>query len=564
MVTGATSLGLVRSELFATIEQAEQSLEQFIAERHNVSLLQQAVEYLQQIRGILKLIELAGAELLAQEALLLATDIPAGAGQERDGQLAALGKALFVLRRYLEGIDNHRQEIPELLLPIINELRQSTGQPSLPESYFFSVRLDQQRPARRNVEIQPGVANSDGGRLRQMYQLGLTNVLREQNIGAALKLMSRALGRLDDLLGARERSRMCWIGAAALEAMAEAKIRLTKPRKQLLARLDRDLRQLLLNQQFEAPRSLLKELLYLVALSGTRGERASEMQRVFGLASLPFTDHLLGEESRRLSGPGEDVMRSLSVAIREELVGVKDILDLLERGAATDEGKVSLHAQIGKLAKTLGMIGLSSAANALQAQVALVGGWCESNDNPPAVELLRLADALLYVESMVANLEQSEARKRQMRNAEAAGANAPSDESYASHQLVEARIVVMDEAQAGLALAKRAITAYLESSGDKLNLANVPTSLQAVRGGLWFLGLERAAELVGACADYIQSNMIETLQIPSEQMLETLADALTSLEFFLEGGANLRPEGQQDVLDLAADSVRALGMQVAA
>lgn len=563
MVTGATSLGLVRNELFATIQQAEQSLEQFIADRLNVSLLQQAVEYLQQIRGILKLIELAGAELLAQEALLLVTDIPVGAGPERDGQLAALGKALFVLRRYLEGIDNHRQEIPELLLPIINEVRQSTGQPALPESYFFSVRLDQPRPPRRNIEIQPGAANRDGARLRQMYQLGLMNVLREQNLAAALKLMSRALGRLDDLLGGRERSRLCWIGAAALEAMADGRLRLVRSRKQLLSRLDRDLRQLLGNPQFEAPRSLLKELLYMVALADTQGERASEMRRVFGLAPLPFTDHLLEEESRRLSGPGEEVMRSLSLAIREELAGVKDVLDLIERGAAQQDARVGLHAQVGKLAKTLGMIGLSSAANALQSQVTMLGGWCTHSDTPPASELLRLADALLYVESMVATLEQSEQRKRQASSARITGA-ARGDDSYAAHQLVEARIVVLDEAQAGLALAKRAITAYLESSGDKLNLANVPTSLQAVRGGLWFLGLERAAELVGACADYIQRHMIENSQIPSEQMLETLADALTSLEFFLEGGANLRPEGQQDVLDLAADSVRALGMQVAA
>jgi hypothetical protein len=555
-------LGLVRNELFATIEQAEQSLEQFIVERHNVSLLQQAVEYLQQIRGILKLIELAGAELLAQEALLLATDIPAGAGQERDGQLAALGKALFVLRRYLEGLDNHRQEIPELLLPVINELRQSTGQPSLPESYFFSVRLDQPRSPRRNVEIQPGVANKDGPRLRQMYQLGLMNVLREQNLGAALKLMSRALSRLDDLLGARERSRLCWIGAAALEAMAEAKMRPSKSRKQLLARIDRDLRQLLSNPQFEAPRSLLKELLYLVALAGTQGERASEMRRVFGLVSLPFTDHLLDQESQRLAGPGQDVMRSLSLAILEELVGVKDILDLIERGAAQTESKVNLHAQVGKLAKTLGMIGLSSAANALQVQVEMLASWIERSDNPTAAELLRLADALLYVESMVATLEKGGQRQRQA-PAIQADAEGESD-SFATHQLFEAHVVVMDEAQAGLALAKRAITAYLESNGDKLNLANVPTSLQAVRGGLWFLGLARAAELVGACADYIQKHMIEISQMPSEQMLETLADALTSLEFFLEGGASLRPEGQRDVLDLAADSVRALGMQVAA
>lgn len=90
MVTGATSLSLVRDELFATMEQAEQGLEQFIAERQNGSLLQHAVECLQQIRGTLNLIELAGAELLAQEALQLATDIPTGVSEERDGQLAAL------------------------------------------------------------------------------------------------------------------------------------------------------------------------------------------------------------------------------------------------------------------------------------------------------------------------------------------------------------------------------------------------------------------------------------------------------------------------------------------
>ena len=58
MVTGATSLSLVRDELFATMDEAELSLEHFIAERENGSLLQQAVENLQQVRGTLKLIEI--------------------------------------------------------------------------------------------------------------------------------------------------------------------------------------------------------------------------------------------------------------------------------------------------------------------------------------------------------------------------------------------------------------------------------------------------------------------------------------------------------------------------
>jgi hypothetical protein len=171
-----------------------------------------------------------------------------------------------------------------------------------------------------------------------------------------------------------------------------------------------------------------------------------------------------------------------------------------------------------------------------------------------------LADAVLYVEGMVASLERGERRDH------SAGSSAPGKEfeSFAYYQLNEARIVVVDEARGGLALAKRAITAYLESDGDRMHLSNVPFSLQAVRGGLWFLGQERAALLVGACAEYIQTQMFEAPQMPSEQMLETLADALSSLEYYLEAGAVMRPETQPSVLDLAADSVRALGLPVAA
>lgn len=560
MVTGATSLSLVRDELFATMEQAEQSLEHFIVERQNGSLLQQAVESLHQVRGTLSLIELAGAELLAQEVLQQATDIPVGAGEERDTQLAALNNALYVLRRYLEGVDAHRREMPELLLPAINDLRQAGGQPPLPESFFFSARLDQPRPA-HGVPAVSADRDGEARRLRHMYQVGLLGFIREQNPTGSLKLMMRALGRLDALYADEPRARLCWVGAAALEAQMDGQLLPRKARKQLFSRLDRELKALLVAPGYEAPRALLKELLYLVALADSQGPRVGEVRDVFGLASLPFTDHLLEEEYQRLAGPGQAVMRSLSSAIREELAGVKDLLDLIERGTAQRESHGTLHAQLGKLAKTLGMVGLTSAGNALHAQLPTVAGWSQDDAGEPDTPALhKLADAVLYVESMVASLERGQPPESRPPVA-VVGQEA---ESFADHQLFEARIVVADESRAGLGLAKRAITAYLESNGDKLHLANVPHSLHTVRGGLWFLGQERAAHLVGACADYIQKHMLEAPLMPSEHMLETLADALTSLEYYMEGGAVLRPETQPSVLDLAADSVRALGLPVAA
>ncbi|GLK88390.1 ferrous iron transporter B [Pseudomonas turukhanskensis] len=558
MVSGATSLSLVRDELFATMEEAELSLEQFIAERNNGSLLQQAVEYLQQIRGTLNLIELAGAELLAQEVLEQATDIPEGAGEERDVQLSALNNALHVLRRYLENVEMHRQELPELLLPAINDLRAAGGQPPLPESFFFSARLDQTRPD-TGTAVDVSAHAADLRRLRQMYQVGLLGFIREDGPQAGLKLMGRALTRLDSLFATQPRGRLCWIGAAALEAQVDGQLLPRKARKQLFARIDRELKQLLGNASYEAPRNLLKELLYLVALADSRGPLATQVREVFGLTALPFTDQLLEEESQLLAGPGRSVMRSLSSAIREELASVKDLLDLIERGTVDSERLTTLHGLLGKLAKTLGMVGLSSAGATLSSQLQVVARW---NDAEPieVPALHKMADAVLYVESMVASLESGERRDARPQDVQ------PGDEatSFAQHQLNEARIVVVDESQAGLALAKRAITSYLESNGDKLHLANVPFSLQAVRGGLWFLNQERAALLVGACADYIQTQMLEAPQMPSEQMLETLADALTSLEYYLEGGAVLRPETVPSVLDLAAESVRALGLQVAA
>ena len=557
MVTGATSLSLVRDELFATIEQAELSLEQFIGERSNGHLLQQAVEGLQQIRGTLKLIELTGAEMLAQEMLDQANDIPAGAGNERDDQLSALSSALYVLRRYLESVDANRQEIPELLLPTINELRRAGGQALLPESFFFSARLDQPRPPRAQAASDD--VHADGRRLRHMYQVGLLGYIREQNAVASLRLMGRAMERLDSLLGEQAAARLCWIAAGAIEAIIDGQLLPRRSRKQLFSRLDRELKSLLGNPGYEPPRAMLKELLYLVALADSKGERCEQLREALSFTSLPFTDYMLEEEYQRLAGPGHAVLRSLSSAIRDELTAVKDLLDLIERGSAQGESFGNLHAVLGKLGKTLGMVGLTSAGNALQAQMPVVASWSEGVE-VTGEALNRLAEAVLYVESMVASLERGE--RRDVRPQEVLPGQEA--ESFATHQLAEARIVVVDEAQAGLSLAKRAITAYLESSGDKLHLANVPVTLQAVRGGLWFLNQRRAAMLVGACADYIQSKMLETTQMPSEQMLETLADALTSLEYYLEAGAVLRPETTPSVLDLAEESVRALGMPLPA
>ena len=77
----------------------------------------------------------------------------------------------------------------------------------------------------------------------------------------------------DSLYAIDPRARLCWIGAAAVEAVLDGQLLPRKARKQLFSRIDRALKQLLATELYEAPRNRQKELLYLVALADSQGPR---------------------------------------------------------------------------------------------------------------------------------------------------------------------------------------------------------------------------------------------------------------------------------------------------
>ena len=551
MVTGATSLSMVRNELFTTMVDTQNFLEKFLEERDNGTLLQQVVTNFQQIKGILSLIELTGAELLAQEMQTLAMDIPAGADQGRNEQLTAINNALHVLHRYLEQLEANWVEMPELLLPAINSLRLANQQPRLPESYFFSVRLNLEHP---DPGPRPEVPNwlSIARRLRQMYQTGLLSLLRDENLGASYGLMGRAMERLDGINRNPQTNILFWLAAATFEAMQEGKLLLNSNRKMLFSRIDREIRQSLQAPERVIPRGLIKDLLYLITLAGTNGRLVSQVRAAVSLPSMPFTDHMLADEYQRLTGPSVNVLHSLSAAIMEELTQIKDTLDLVGRGSDVCEQYEALQVNLGKLEKILGMVGLNTASNNQKKHLSRVIAW-QGTVDVPAQELQELADTILYVEGSVQAMEKGNS---------ALAEEETEAQAFARHQLAEARFVVLYESKSGLSLAKSAISSYCESSGDSAHLQNIPLTLTNVRGGLHFIGEERAARLIDACAQYIQHHMINAMDMPVPQALESLADALASLEYYLEGGAALNKGGDRQVLDLAEESIQALGVQV--
>lgn len=554
MLTGATSLDLVREELFASMGEVEDLLQQFLEDRHNGSLLQQAIEGLHQLRGTLQLIELRGAALLLTEMIALATDIPEHDGEDRNEPLSALCDGLFLLERYLQQCRHQGFERPELLLPAINQLRSHrAGVAPYPESHFYALSAAELPLDLRGSDTAEPLDKRTFNRLRQMYQLGLLGIIRGEGVAGSAPLMLRALQRWENRLD-REAATLCWAAAAALEAVEQTPLQLTAPRKKLFARIDRVIRERSAGPTagLESHPHLLRELLYLVAMGDASCERCNEARQTLNLPDTGFTEVELESAFLRLRGPGVDVMRSVADALREEITAIKDLLDLLARNAGDAEQSLdTLAAALERLWKTLDMLDLKEVAAGIEDAALQLRSW-KANDLPL---LEKVADAVLQAETAVNRLDEKGSDVGPAPGAGPASSGEPVE-------LREARIVLIEESQAGLSLAKRAITAYMESGNDLMHLMNVPSTLETVRGGLIFLGMSRAGNIIHQSACFVQKNMLEQQTPPQAQQLEVLADALTSIEFYLES-AERSVVANTDVLALAEESLAELGYQVA-
>src|SRR5690606_30494705 len=133
-------------------------------------------------------------------------------------------------------------ECPELLRPLHNELRSHRPDTTpLPESHFHPLAPAPMPPALRTGS-RDTLAPNTIARLRQMFQRGLLDVSRHES-GAGINLKKRALQRWEARMNDHVAT-LSWIASAALEAIEKTPLDLTRERKLLFSRLDREIKRL--------------------------------------------------------------------------------------------------------------------------------------------------------------------------------------------------------------------------------------------------------------------------------------------------------------------------------
>src|SRR5690606_4371188 len=169
-------------------------------------------------------------------------------------------------------------------------------------------------------------------------------------------------------------------------------------------------------------------------------------------------------------------------AIKEDLLRIKDTLDLHLR---TQRGVGDLEPQVealGRVADTLGMMGLDIARTVVLQQRDAMHEIVRGGRDADEGALLDIAGALLYVD---ASLDDQVARL-------GLPADKADKDSFASESRKVLDVVVR-EAISNFGDARQAFVAFVETGWQHQELAEVPRLLDEVAGAMRILDLPRPA-----------------------------------------------------------------------
>ncbi|GAB1408397.1 hypothetical protein MASR1M8_23160 [Thermomonas brevis] len=282
-------------------------------------------------------------------------------------------------------------------------------------------------------------------------------------------------------------------------------------------------------------------------LRGARGVQPLGQDALPQLIEAPSEAEI--EHARgSLAGRNRALLDTVSAALKEDLLRVKDALDLYLRGGRGDVAELLPQAgALDRIGDTLGMIGLGGAQGVVQEQGKVVHDIATGARAPLEGDLLEVASALIYIDH---SLDDQVARLGHGLG-EVDGGDLLAQESR------KVMGALAREAAANFAEVRSAFVAFVETDWDHGSLDAVPRLLGEVAGAMRMLELPEPAGYLEALRRYSHAELIGPRAIPGGGPLDTLADALAGMEYYLESLQD--PLGvRQDMLDKARTSLEQL------
>src|SRR5579862_1639083 len=554
------TLELVGREITATLTEARGALENYVEQPDNVALIEHVAQDLHQVQGVLRLLEIYGAALLAEEMEHVAQYLIATV-DERKGQaesLDALMRAMVQLPSYLDRVLAGGRDLALVLLPLLNDLRAVRGHALLSEGtlLLLNLRSDKQpQPPTATPGEPPMTVEQWARRLRARYQLGLIGWIRGERTEQNLDILAAVARKLEQIATRQPVFQLWWVIGAVIEALKDNGLESGQSLKRLLGLGDREIRRLY--EQGEAryaqspPVELLNNLLYYVGRAESGGTRVNAVRTSFRLAELLPVDESIEQERENLSAPSVKLMQTVAAAIREDLGKVKDVLDIfVRRGAGQPQELASQVEMLRKIGDTLGVLGLGELRANVQTETErlqkIVSGTLKADE----ATLVEIAATLIGVED---KLDDRLVGMILPRDPDVP--RAPDDTEF---QQVQA--AVLRECIVNLARIKEAVTQSVGGTLDAAGFDSWQDLMRGIKAGLLLLGKTRAVELIEGITQQLRRVMQPGMHVLPPGFIDRLADAIVSVEYYME----TLQAGRADpwyMLDNAQACVQALEQQ---
>src|SRR5579863_626225 len=528
----------VGRELNVTLGEARTALETYVEQPENVSLLNRTAAELHQVQGVLKVLEIYGAALLAEEMEQVARYLAASAGEQKNQaeSLDALMRAMVQLPSYLERVLAGGRDLALVLLPLLNDLRAVRGSALLSEGtlLLLSLKSDRQaQPAAPAPGEPPLTASQWARRLRARYQTGLIGWIRGERQEQNLEIMSVVAGRLEQVATQQPVFQLWWVVGALIEAMRENGVESSISLKRLLGLADREMKRLFewgeARYAQSPPVELLNNLLYYVARATSGGPRVAAVRASFRLAELLPVDESIEQERENLSAPSIKLMHTVAAAIREDLSKVKDVLDIfVRRGGGQPEELSPQVVLLKKIGDTLGVLGLGELRGRVQEATRRLEAIVAGTEQGGEATLVQVAAGLINVEDHLDDQLVGLILPRKK-------TDGSTDESESQDQdFHQVQSAVLRECVVNLARIKEYVAQNVGGTLDAAGFDSWPELMRGVKAGLLMLGRSRAVEIIEEITQHLKRVMQPGGVALPPDYLDRLADAIVSLEYYIE------------------------------
>ncbi len=526
-------LNWVRGDIEAALKGAAERVRAYGADPGLENALRLARDEVHGATGALRMVGLEGAAkvIAAVEDALTAMDSKSIAADELT--IKTLLDALESLLKWVVRMAEGRGEGELALFPTYRRLRELAGVEKIFEGELFYPDLR----IRVEAEAGPGVSEEELPQrvkaARAQFQRGLLAFLRGNKAEAGLAAMARSLAEVESCVTSQAARAFWWSCKGFVDALLNKGVEPDFHVKQLLARIDLQMRQLIEGSP-QVTEHLMRDALFFIAKSKSMGEDSEAVRSAFGLDKYLPRQQMDAEQMART----RPVLRLL----KETLTDARNQWNGFSEGK--QEALPAFQAAVGHLSTQAGALGVPALGELISA-VAETSATADSlSGDVLAGVQLEIATTLLFLQNAVDSEDildpdfQSRAQNQLRRLAAARAGHAEEsaadlmDEGSrkaAEHALLDQ---LGKEIRSSLQQMEDALDAFFRDAEARDGLSSLDILAAQVQGALAILEQAEAGQLLGSTMEAIRPYVISG--IPGDEDKERIADALSSLGLFIE------------------------------